>query len=258
MLWLRKFGARALLLAGIVAVPAGAQTASDTSVFYISPDEYEITVPTTCPNFLRGGFTGMIYGYEHAGYTWDTEWTRTRFVTVGSDVADYVPTSGSQNLYSRDDRAIWYDAGIRVRCTATRRYFMGRMISSTERYRVIYNFGNVVPRGDSERCGEGEYIVSTGDSLTIGGSVDDEMASEVPSGCGGGGGGSDPDGDGGDDSRDGNSGDDGSGTSGSTFAAQCDSLGGRLYYDIVSLVRWNESTGVYDTVWTGVAAICET
>lgn len=53
----------------------------------------------------------------------------------------------------------------------------------------------------------------------------------------------------------------GSGRDGSkeeTFPEACSSLGGKLYYDYICLQLWNESTGSYETVWCGVAAICET
>lgn len=253
MFWLRKVVAPAIVLIGINAVSAGAQTSSDTTVFYFSPDEYEITVPTTCPSFLRGGFTGFWYGYEHEGYVWPAGWMRTRFVTATSDVADYVPDDGSRDMVSRDGRATWYNAGVRVRCTATRQYFLGRMITSTESYRVITNFGTVVPKTGGETCGGEDFMTSVGDSVLINES-DGAEPTYIPPGCGDVGSGGDPGegNEGGDDSGDEDSGDT------ATFAARCGALGGRLYYDIIDLVEWNEKTGAYDTVWTGVAAICET
>jgi hypothetical protein len=73
-----------LLLFTIVSVvPAAAQTPSDTAVFYVSPDEYEVWVPTTCPTYLRGGFAGYLYGFRHQGYWWHADWVRTGFVGPG-------------------------------------------------------------------------------------------------------------------------------------------------------------------------------
>lgn len=236
-----------ILLAGFVAVPAHAQ--SDTTVFYVSPDEYEVTVPTTCPTHLRGGFTGWIYGYEHAGYAWDVEWLRTAVLTSRADVADYVAVGGP-HIESRDGRAIWYNAGIRVRCTAIRRYLFGRLISSYERYRVIANFGAVAPVSSGEGCGgDHQYTMGTGPG---GEALETYSESSVStqSSCGPEGGGT---GDDGEDSGHGNT-----DTSDGTFAAKCENLGGRLYYDIIDLAQWDESTGEWKVVWSGVAAICET
>jgi hypothetical protein len=53
----------------------------------------------------------------------------------------------------------------------------------------------------------------------------------------------------------------GSGTGdeeGETFASQCGSMEGKLYYDYLCLEVWNEDTKRYETLWCGVAAICET
>jgi hypothetical protein len=160
------------------------------------------------------------------------------------DVADYVSATGEQHLTSRDERAIWYNAGIRVRCTAVRRYLLGRLVSTYERYRVVGHSGTVVPLDDGG-CAGGDYMTSIGeptvapmpgDSAVVPLCGDDGVVSG-PGDDGGSYGGDDP--------------------AESTFPQKCGELGGHLYYDIITIVTWNEKTGTYQS-WTGVAAICET
>jgi hypothetical protein len=103
---------------GMLLPPSGS-----VSTELSSDGEIYIDEPATCPQNVRGGITGYIYGYQHpSGYTFDTNWRRTRVLTTEYDVADYDATAG-QDLISRDGLAIWYNAGIRLRCTRRYRYF---------------------------------------------------------------------------------------------------------------------------------------
>lgn len=101
-----------------------------------------------------------------------------------------------------------------------------------------------------DRCDGGEYMTGVGaDTMThsapsIYDGAYDPYSPESPSECYGTGGGGVPGQDSGDDPE--------------TFASTCSSLGGKLYYDFVCLEIWNEASGKYETVWCGVAAICET
>jgi len=145
---------RAIVLSCLITLLVGqyVQAQQTQTVIVISPDEYWIVRPATCPINLHGGLVGWLLGYPNGGYTWTAEWSRYRVPDLADySHAEYHPdsydgyTSGRGDyITSRDGEARWYQPELYVRCTATDKYFMGHIISTTERYSVLANRGEIV------------------------------------------------------------------------------------------------------------------
>jgi hypothetical protein len=139
----------------LLCLSAHAQ-ASDTTVEVFSADEYILERPGACPTHVSGGLFGYFWGYEHAGYEWTDDWQRhTVLDPVNHALAEYVPEGGPyHHIVSRDGRASWYDPKFVARCTIRERWFMGRLVASDLRVKVVQNLGRVVPIGGGTGCGD--------------------------------------------------------------------------------------------------------
>lgn len=128
------------------------QAQQEQTVVVVSPDEYWVVRPATCPIHLRGGLFGWLSGYPHAGFEWTAEWTRYRIPNqTDYSHAEYHPASydgyaqgKGDYITSLDGDARWYEPELYVRCTATDKFFLGHIISVTELYSVLDNRGEVV------------------------------------------------------------------------------------------------------------------
>lgn len=201
-------------------------------------DDVQVVIePTTCPMNLLPGFTGLIFGFPHAGHTWSVLWKRN---TPADSYAGYVPSTG-RNLTSRDGEAIWYNAQIFVECTAEKKYFMGRLVYVLDRYRVVETFGRVEDIG----CADSSTDLNPYDSDY------DPYTYDTSSGTctGGSGGGSSDPGDGLTDPE-------------APINVGVQPPGGHevcggstdLYYDYMCIEEWNGEEWV--SVWCGVVAVC--
>lgn len=146
-----------------------AQEAPVESVEYISADELVEIRPTTCPLYLRGGLTGWLFGYPHMGHRWTDDWDRREVLTPAHDLANYTPEAYDGYAISRGNYieayysdARWYDPKIKVKCTATWRYYQGRLVSVTDRYSTVANYGTVVECSDGGGSGGTQVIDDNG------------------------------------------------------------------------------------------------
>lgn len=136
-----------------------AQAQQTQNVIVVSSDEYWVVRPATCPTYLHGGLVGWLLGYPNGGFTWTSDWTRYRVPNLADySHAEYHPSSydgyaqgkgdyilsGDGILSGGDGEARWYEPELFVECTATDKYYMGHIVSVTERYRVLENRGDIV------------------------------------------------------------------------------------------------------------------
>lgn len=137
------------LFLSLPGIASGLHGQADDETIPVSPDEYSEVRPATCPMTLRGGFTGFVFGYPHAGHEWTANWSRIAVLSAVYDLADYQPQAydGHRYIVSRDGEARWYDPRIRVRCTATYHYAFGQLQRVSIRYRTVQNFGTVMETG---------------------------------------------------------------------------------------------------------------
>ena len=231
--FLRRGIAWLCLLMLIVGQHVQMQAQLHQTIIVISPDEYWIVRPATCPIYLRGGLFGWLFGYPHAGYEWTAEWTRFRVPNPADySRAEYHPESydgyaqgKGDYIKSHDGDARWYEPELYVRCTATDKFFMGRLISVTEHYSVLENRGEVVVcRGSTAYLDE-----PAGDSFGSGPDATYDPYSDVGSG-------------------DGCEGEGSSGGSGNTATCWNEYIYVEISYD---------DGATWEIIWEGWAQVCE-
>jgi hypothetical protein len=109
-----------------------------------------IVRPGACPGDIHGGLFGFFFGYEHAGYSWASDWQlKTYLDPVDHARATYVPAGDPFYINSRDGRARWYHPAFIARCQIFEEWFFGRLVRSTIDIRVETNLGEV------KECGGG-------------------------------------------------------------------------------------------------------
>jgi len=180
------------------ASPSWAQTAIVGTVEYTS-ESYSVTVPTTCPTNLRGGFTGWVFGIPYAGYRWMADWNRVQVLEpVNYSKARYHPAAYDGYASLKGDyiesewtaSARWYEPEIDNQCTAEDHYFAGRWIGRDESY-IPYAY-----HGRVEECTGGsgggrtstKLISDDGYDIYDPGYYGSESCTESPTGESGGGG----------------------------------------------------------------------
>jgi hypothetical protein len=129
----RRFYRRQIAWLCLLTLISGQQVQGqqNQTVIVVSPDEYWVERPATCPLELRGGLIGWLFGYPNAGFEWTAEWSRYRIPDPADySHADYHPESydgyaqgKGDYITSRDGDARWYEPELYVRCTATDKFF---------------------------------------------------------------------------------------------------------------------------------------
>jgi hypothetical protein len=226
---------RTLLLTGFLALLCAPGSASSQTTDASDAGTYDIACPATLNSYFQVDY----HGVDYAGEEWLSQW---RAISSARPLPSrtWYYAYPNRHIKSRDNSHVWEYAEIRVHCWVYRAMYL-----TVVHYDPIDYRGYVKPASSNPGSGSGtcddmymtsltptnpEYELSTA-------AYDPYDPSCVGSGGGGGG-------DGGD--------------GGVTFPEMCSSLGGKLYYDYLCLEQWNANTGNYETVWCGVAAICET